>query len=49
MSLSLGVFFTEAQLIYNIVLIVVVQQSDSGIRYCMLFCIILPLWFITGY
>ena len=40
--------FIEAELIYNIVLISAVQQSDS-VTHIYSFLYSFPLWFITGY
>ena len=47
---SLFSFFIEVWLIYNVVLISAVQQSDSVIHiYIHSFLYSFPLWFITGY
>ena len=44
-------FFTEVQLIYNVVVISSVQQSDSDIYVCVYFFLFyyFPLWFILGH
>ena len=49
----LKIFFIEVQLIYNVLLIFAIQQSDSVIRMYVyiykFFKYFFPLWFITGY
>ena len=43
------VYFIGVQLIYNIVLVSAVQQSDSGIYIMHSFSYSFPLWLIIGY
>ena len=42
-------FFLEVELIYSVVLITTVQQSDSVTRVYTFFSIFFSIWFITGY
>ena len=47
---KINLIFTEVQLIYNVVLISAVQQSDSVIHIYIIFLkYSFPLWFIIGY
>ena len=43
-----NLFFIEVWLIYNVVLVSGVQQSDSVTRMYTFFSYSFPLWFITG-
>ena len=46
---SIYFFFIEVQLIYNVVLVSGIEQSDSITHTCMFFSDSFPLYFIIGY